>query len=502
MAQPTEPATSGSVGDSSHGWIVVRVLAPDGTASPRARVECTTFQVSGPSPEQPLLLATSEHGEARFCVPAGIARVSAWAEDFTAGPAEIAVIRDREVEVELASTPSAAVEGRVLDARTELPISGAELWVSTFQNSIRATSDDQGRYVLDPFPVDERGHLVRCERSDYGPESVSLVTYPNQCWRVETPARAARPPARAPSVLRRGFPAQLDIRLLPARKLIGRVLDPAGVPVEGVRVRALGHVWIGEGVALPDEAGARTDEMGRFELPQLRPDITHSVEAILEGFARPRAFVSPSDVLVVDVGVLRLAESQEVHVLVLAADGTPVEGSVLRLHAAPLAGEEGEALIAGRRSFPRDADYDLPLEERTTDAAGYARFEHAVVGAYRLDLRLDERRLFWRDLELHGSLGSPVLMELPGTLVTLRGRVVRDGVAIPNAVVHVEGVGLREVSTSSTGAFVLAGNEPNFGYSLYATWTGPDGEVWESPKYEITPAERSFVDLDLAGPGS
>ncbi|HVS17500.1 MAG TPA: carboxypeptidase regulatory-like domain-containing protein [Planctomycetota bacterium] len=448
-------------------------------------------------------MATGERGEARFRAPAGVARVSAWTEHSTAGPTEVEVVPNREVVVELVLAPSAAVEGRVLDARTGAPISGAELWVSSFQNSVRATTDTLGRYALKPFPVDERGHVLRCEHRGYASDSASLVIYPNQCWRVETQARGTRPNARVQSVLQRGFPVRLDMQLLPARMLIGRVLDPVGSPIEGAEVRALGHVWIGEGVARPDEAGTRTDEAGRFELQQLRPDITYSIEASMEGFARLRTFVSPGDVLVVDVGVLELQASQELHVLVLAADGTPAEGAVLRLHTAPLAGEEADAVVASRRSFPRDADYDLPLEERTTDAEGYARFEHAAAGAYRLDLRVDGRRVFWRDLELqHGSQGSPVLMELSETLVTLRGMVLRDGVAISNAVVHVEGVGSRKVLTSDAGVFVLAGNEPDFGYSLHATWTDPDGDLWESPTYEVTPVERSFVELVLARPGS
>lgn len=484
--------------DESAGTVQlrVRVRDADGSLRPSARVECALLsEVVDPS-ERLRTTTTDGLGEGRFEIPPGHVRLSAWTDGATSGPERCEVRGAADLELTL--SPASSVVGQVLDARTGMPVADAWLWVSSFQSSDRVRADDRGEFVLSPFPVDASVHFVHCEKPGYGFERVGLSLFPNQTWQVDSAARVGPPSTKARATLQRGFPARLDIRLQPARTVTGVVVDPAGAPVAGAWVRALGHVWIGSGLAGPDEASTRTDDAGVFELQPLRPDITHSIAVEAEALACARIFVPPSETQVVNLGVLRLQRPADVRVLVLAADGTPTEGAVLRLHEGAPTPEQQRALESSRQRFPRDADYDLPIEERVTDANGHVRFERAVVGAHRIDLRIDGARVLWRDLDVRpGVAPEAVVLELPESFVTWRGVVTKEGAGVPDAVVQVVGAESRQAVCGPNGAFVLAGIDPSRDYSVQANWFDSAGKLWTSSRLEVDAGALGELRLEL-----
>lgn len=128
----------------------------------------------------------------------------------------------------------------------------------------------------------------------------------------------------------------VEVTLEAARELSGRVLDPAGAPIEGARVRSL---------AVPSAPGATTDAEGRFRLLSA---------------ARPE----------------RLVASHEAHApsapLELALDGPSAEGLELRLRA--------PCTLEGRVRGTVDEDTLLEL-----DSAGGPRTSRlAPDGSFRL----------------------------------------------------------------------------------------------------------------------
>jgi protocatechuate 3,4-dioxygenase beta subunit len=157
-----------------------------------------------------------------------------------------------EVEIEHGGT----VKGKVTDARTGLPVAGAEVsqgW--TFRRVVR--TDPLGEYLMRGFPGPGVYDL-----------HVRAAGYGRQGKVVGEPAPGEK---------------VVDFELVPAASARGRILDAAGSPMAGVYVAAAACE------ATPfsqktDWQSARTRPDGAFLVENLRTDVRHALFVRHEGF--------------------------------------------------------------------------------------------------------------------------------------------------------------------------------------------------------------------------
>ena len=286
----------------------------------------------------------------------------------------------------------AALSVRVADSEGQ-PLEGAEVWVVP-----RDPRDWNAYYREGPAAV--TGPDGEAEVPDLPPgRSVSL----DLCRSGYLPA---------PLVLREVSGEPAEVVLKPAAGISGRVVDPAGAPVEGARLVA----WLsGESPERPEsvrpcfrEAGsASSDGEGRFTLTPLPPG-WWTVRARAAGW-----LAADSERRQVHAG-----ESLE-GVEIVLGQGAVVTGRVLSPEGAPLAGAEVQVL--GERSGPAtvsgtDGAYRLEgveTGERTVEATHpehefAGRTLEVTPGENRVDLKLEpDRRREIRGRVL-GPTGAPV----------------------------------------------------------------------------------------------
>jgi hypothetical protein len=165
----------------------------------------------------------------------------------------------------------------------------------------------------------------------------------------------------------------LEIRLAPALKLAGVVVDGAGAPLAGARVYAFSHAG---GEVRPTTARAGAD--GAFELLGLAPgrfDVTAAADEHAD--AAPREVeVGPEP-----QGELRLVLDRGVEVRVVVRDalGTPIQGATGRL--VPLS-------KTGKAPAPRldRAIEDIFRGEGVSSTEGVLRLGRFATGRYRLEV--------------------------------------------------------------------------------------------------------------------
>jgi protocatechuate 3,4-dioxygenase beta subunit len=178
-------------------------------------------------------------------VPPGRGTIKAWAAD--GAHASTPSPTQTTERVSLTLVPAASLRGRVVDGANGTPLAGRRVWLRGPSGMLGARSARDGRYELVGLPpqrytviVDDPDH-VRFERGD-----VHLMS---------------------------GVATSLDIALVRAATLDGRVLDEQGVPVAGAstRLSAAGQrpePWAG--LESPGVA-SRSGPDGRFRLARVRP---------------------------------------------------------------------------------------------------------------------------------------------------------------------------------------------------------------------------------------
>jgi uncharacterized GH25 family protein len=309
--------------------------------------------------------------------------------------------------IELRAKRGAVVRGQVVDeAGTPVPQATVLAWCDmrwNLENGDDSVPPPDARTVCD--------NAGRFELGGLGPQLVLMPQAPGLAPR----SGVAGPIPEGADV------GDLALVLGAAHELRGRVVDPDGRPVAGLRVKA-GHssmtpIQAGLDLCPPLKRLQTTDADGRFTLAPLAAT-SWAVTVHAPGFQPWSRVVKP------DVGELlvQLSTGLALSGLVLGADGAPLDGAQVLLGGASQDEFEGDTqttqTVSGRFRF----EALLPTEHATlgVSAAGHALFvlEGVVVDepdAPPLELRLEpERPIAGRVVDEHDE---PV----PGAEVTVRG---------------------------------------------------------------------------------
>jgi hypothetical protein len=223
--------------------------------------------------------------------------------------------------------------------------------------------------------------------------------------------------------------------------IAGRVLDPAGDPVEGARV-------LGEPAGDEPSAEAVTDDDGRFVLQDLVPG-PHRVEARYPGFAPVWASGVPAGA---DALVLQLAPGGAITGTITAEGGGAVPGStvVALRHTGPLTRvPQAQATV-----FDAEGQYRLEgLPPAVYDVVGGAA-GHALVRARDVEVGAGEVEVSLV-LPAGGRISGRVVDEATGHAVALARVEVERSLAAGPSVTPLRSSAL----TDEAGAFEIRGVE-------------------------------------------
>ena len=306
-------------------------------------------------------------------------------------------------------TEDVEMTGRVVDSEGH-PLAGVEIWRPTegSDDVVAAVSGSDGSFTV---PFDGVFPLGAC---------------PPGWLPDESPAKGEKP---------EGF----QIRLRPATRIAGRVVDAGGEPVEGAQVQAwLSGVDRGCAVYLQtgcpgpaDHRMGHTDADGRFVFESLEPGW---YEVILQ-----------DDGYRVERRLGEAGKSAGEIAFVLPKRLAPLEGRVVDETGAPVAG--ARVSVSGVR----------PDSEALTGEDGTYRFPRVLPGRQRLEVRHED---FGLAVEMVEVAGPRTRFDVRMPLVTIvQGRILgRDGsrVAAPSLLVDKEPV---EVDVEGRFRFSLTPGE-------------------------------------------
>lgn len=335
------------------------------------------------------------------------------------------------------STEDMELTGRVVDSEGH-PLAGVEIWRPTqgSDDAVAAVSGPDGSFTV---PFDGLLPLSAC---------------PPGWLPDESPAKGEEPP---------GF----RLRLRPATRIAGRVVDAGGEPVEGVQVQAWLSgvdrscaVYVPTGCPGPaDRRMGDTDADGRFEFESLEP-----------GWYEVHV---SDDLSLVARRLGEAGKSAEEIALVLPGRLVPLEGRVMDEDGAPVAG--ARVSVSG----------DRPDGEARTGTDGSYRFPRVLPGRQRLEVRHAD---FGLAVEMVEVAGPRTRFDVRMPLATIvQGRILgRDGspVAAPSLRVDKEPV---EVDAEGRFRFSLSPGE----HEIRAE--APD----RAPDERRVTAAGDPIDLDL-----
>lgn len=285
----------------------------------------------------------------------------------------------RAQEEEGVSLEELELTGRVVDAEGR-PVAGVEIWRPTegAEDHVAAVSGPDGLFTIPAGGV------------------YPLGACPPGWLPDESPSQGSNEPG------------VFEIRLRPATRIAGRVVDAQGEPVAGVQVEArLAGKTIGCAVYSPpgcpgpaDHRLGDTDADGRFVFESLEPGWyeVRSSDALPTTVRRlGEAGASAQEIELVMAEKLVRVEGR-----VLDADGKPVEGARVR--------------VSGAR----------PGTEVSTGADGAYRFPRVLPGPQRVEARHPDLGRFSERIEIAGPRTRFDVRMQPGTIV--QGRILhRDG---------------------------------------------------------------------------
>jgi hypothetical protein len=365
---------------------------------------------------------------------------SPYAPELGQAPLRYMARPDRRVEgavIEL--WPAAEIIGRVED-EVGAAVAGAEIrWLGIGTGETALAADDDG------YTSDARGEFRLTARHDAWLEARHDV---HGVGRARVDERAV---ALGSLVLRL---AVADAAA--TEEIAGRVLDPAGEPVEGARV-------LGEPEGDEPSAETVTDDDGRFVLQDLVPG-PHRVEARYPGFAPVWASGVPTGA---DALVLQLAPGGAIAGTITAEGGSAVPGSTVvalrhtgRLTRVP----QAQATV-----FDADGEYRLDgLPPAVYDVVGGAA-GHALVRARDVEVGAAEVELSLV-LPAGGRISGRVVDETTGEAVELARVEVDRSLAAGPSVAPLRSSAL----TDDTGAFEIRGVEAGrCSIHAYALGYGP-----------------------------
>jgi protocatechuate 3,4-dioxygenase beta subunit len=307
------------------------------------------------------------------------------------------------------STEDVELTGRVVDSEGQ-PLAGVEIWrpAGGFDKVLAAVSGPDGSFT---YPFDGMFPLSAC---------------PPGWLPDESPAKGEEP-------------KEFQMRLRPATRIAGRVVDARGEPVEGSQLQAwLTGVDRGCAVYVPtgcpgpaDRRMGDTDVDGRFAFESLEPGW---YEVVLM-----------DDSYRVERRLGEAGKSADEIAFVLPYQLVPLEGRVVDADGAPVAG--ARVSVSG----------DRPDAEARTGADGSYRFPRVLAGRQRLEVRHAD---FGLAVEMVEMAGPRIRLDVRMQKATIvEGRILgRDGspVAAPSLLVDKEPV---EVDAEGRFRFSLSPGE-------------------------------------------
>lgn len=323
-----------------------------------ANVSLTPFHPTRRLPAAKRRSAVS--GDAGDCVFDGLAPGStifvmghhprrAWADGVWLLPAPE---RDEAVHT-LHFVQGRTLRGRVTDAATGAAVKGARLATSWTFDAF-STSDADGRFELTESALASFGLWVRAK--GFAEEYVSLTEAESY-----------------------------DVALSRGDRVEGRLVGPDAKPVAGALVAVTSHGGGGSDRA----QHTVTDADGRFLVADLRHDQPHALTFLAEGFGRTLLDVDPAPTAggAIALGDIVLPAARTLEGRVLAADGTPVPGTTLRLYGF----NEDRGRLRPEKGFV-STHYGC-REERRCDDLGRFRFPDLAPGDYDLEAITEDVRI-------------------------------------------------------------------------------------------------------------
>ena len=362
--------------------------------------------------------------------------------------------------------------GHVLDARTRVPIVGAELGTSwVLRNTVR--TDSAGAFLLPREKGSDGQIYVRA--AGYGFRNVVPPESPNA----------------------QGF----EILLEPARGAHGRVTDEKGGPIEGAYVAACGTDY-GD-VQRHDWVGTTTDDQGRYAITDLRPDLAHSLFVRAQGFGTC-VYEFPATEMaqaVIDLPDVVLRPAGAIRGRVVDDQGRPLPDLDVQLR-----GVNADRSIWNARNAAFLDSYVGARSGRTDDRGAFA-FDELATGNYVVELNRDGHRpAATRSVSLSSGERREDVDLVLASGVTLSGRVHdRDGHGLRGVNVSieptVEGLSDCDVRTVDDGTFTARGLVP--GLYRIQLWPGrvdsddPDAKYFVHASFERQVADGTELDLQL-----
>jgi protocatechuate 3,4-dioxygenase beta subunit len=357
----------------------------------------------------------------------------------TSGWIALALALGTTLERDVVLGPGNEIHGRVTDALTGAPISGAEVgegW--TLRRTTR--TDSSGAYVLRGFARNEHYEVV-ARAPGYG--------------RLERLAQQLG----ATSVR-----VELDFALLPARAARGRIVDPAGAPLEEAYVAGGATTWDEEGVQQVDWCTTRSAADGTFRLEDLRADLHHTLIVRRSGYGMAVLEFPPTEIdhSSIDLGDVVIAPGALVR-------GEVVDESDVGVADVPVA-LVGTGRDRERFGSPANVDLDSYVARRDarTDDLGRFAFADVSPGDYRVftDLVPDDEpgpnghgnvvHVEPGETEVHVCIVVSRGLALEGTVVDERGEPVPAAEVYAESATGSHARSARAVA-DSTGSFRLDG---------------------------------------------
>jgi RNA polymerase sigma factor (sigma-70 family) len=362
-----------------------------------------------------------------------------WAREVTVEPGV-------ENRIDVAIAPGERISGRVIDEDTLAPVADAEVGMFGFRQVVR--TDAAGEFVCEGFSVQ---HMNLCVRAAGYSRAEIVLPPPGQRDGVRVEAR-----------LRRGRLAR------------GRLVDAEGAPISGVYVAAVTS-RSGQQAIRSDWVSAQSEDDGRFELRELRPDLAHVLWIKSDGLATVTYAFPPeeAELAQIDFGDIRIPVGGAIGGVLVDESDQPFVRFPLRLVGtnADLTAYTGVAAGRGEDRKRRDASPEqlrviedhLASRRTRTDDIGRFHFADLAPGTYSVQAAL-EGATDCEALEVQVVEGRSIgdLRFVLARRLSIAGQVLGDGGEPVDALVScMTGRGGRQVSklTDPQGCFRLEGLE-------------------------------------------